>query len=124
MKSPNSFLLPVISAILVILVKHEVLPSLWSYFDSCLSTSWIIGLGEFLMQIQYPIILSMIFVMREFLLVSLSTAQFVARWFTSSICFKNFNCSLSLEFLHCFSDRKSHGENFIINREAPHTSQL
>ena len=70
------------------------------------------------------IILSMIFFMREFLLVSLSTAQFVARWFTPSICFKNFKCSLSIGFLHCFSDRKSHGENFIVNRDAPHTSQI
>ena len=82
------------------------------------------GLGEFLMLIQYPIIFSMTFVMREFLLVSLSTAQFVACWFTPSICFKNFKCSLSTGFLHCFPDRKSHGENFIVNREAPHTSQL
>ena len=82
------------------------------------------GLGEFLMLIQYPIIFSMTFVMREFLLVSLSTAQFVACWFTPSICFKNFKGSLSTGFLHCFPDRKSHGENFIVNREAPHTSQL
>ena len=40
----------------------------------------------------------MTFVMREFLLVSLSTAQFVACWFTPSICFKNFKCSLSTGF--------------------------
>ena len=51
---------------------------------------------------------------------TLSTVQFVARWFTPSICFKNFKCSLSIGFLHCFSDRKSHGENFIVNRGTPY----
>ena len=62
--------------------------------------------------------------MTEVLLVLLSTARLDARECTPRTCFRNDPLSLSIEFLHCFSDRKSLGKGLELKNEAPHTSQL
>ena len=85
--SQNSVLFPVILAIFIILQNYAVLPFLRRCFDNS-ATFCFIGLGKSLL--QYRIILSMIFIIREVLLVSLSTPQLVVRELTpTNIYFKN-----------------------------------
>ena len=61
--------------------------------------------------------------MTEFLFVSLSTAQFDARECTPRIYFKNDPSSLSIAFLHYFSDRKALSKDLEMKTEALRTLQ-
>ena len=53
----------------------------------------------------------MILISMEYLLVPLFTAQLEVRVWTPRIRFRNYPCNLSMEFLSCFSAKKSLAEN-------------